>query len=84
MNPADGAPLLRVRGLRKSYGRTVVLDDLDLDVGAHQVVVLIGASGSGKSTLLRCIDLLERVDDGTFELAGGALAAPRIDADAAT
>jgi polar amino acid transport system ATP-binding protein len=84
VSPSDGdAPLLRVRGLRKSYGRTVVLEDLDLDVAPHQVVVLIGASGSGKSTLLRCIDLLERVDDGTIELEGRDLADPRIDADAA-
>ena len=84
MNPPEGEPpLLRVRGLRKSYGGAVVLHDLDLDVGAHQVVVLIGASGSGKSTLLRCIDLLERVDDGTIELEGLDLADPRIDADAA-
>ena len=80
----DGAaPLLRVRGLRKAFGGTVVLDGLDLDVAAHQVVVLIGASGSGKSTLLRCIDLLETVDDGTIELEGDDLADPRIDPDAA-
>ena len=59
-----------------------MLDQLDLDVAAHQVVVLIGASGSGKSTLLRCIDLLERVDDGVIELEGRDIADPRIDADA--
>jgi ABC-type amino acid transport system permease subunit len=48
--PVTGAaarqPLLRVRGLRKAFGATVVLDGLDLDVDAHDVVVLIGASGS--------------------------------------
>jgi polar amino acid transport system ATP-binding protein len=88
--PADGAdgaaggpaaPLLRVRGVRKAFGPNVVLDGLDLDVAAHQVVVLIGASGSGKSTLLRCIDLLETVDDGVIELAGQDLIDPRADAD---
>jgi polar amino acid transport system ATP-binding protein len=77
-----GAPLLRVRGLRKAYGPAVVLDDLDLDVDRHEVVVLIGASGSGKSTLLRCIDLLEEVDDGVVELEGRDITDPRVDADA--
>ncbi|GAA4627377.1 amino acid ABC transporter ATP-binding protein [Cellulomonas oligotrophica] len=76
------APLLRVRGVRKSFGDHVVLDDLSLDVHAHQVVVLIGASGSGKSTLLRCIDLLEDVDDGVIELEGQDITDPRLDADA--
>ncbi len=76
------APLLRVRGVRKAYGGTVVLDGLDLDVATHQCVALIGASGSGKSTLLRCIDLLEVVDDGTIELEGVDVTEPRTDADA--
>jgi polar amino acid transport system ATP-binding protein len=75
-------PLLRVAGLRKVYGRSVVLHDLDLDVAAHDVVCLIGASGSGKSTLLRCIDLLETVDDGVIELDGTEITDPRMDADA--
>jgi len=75
-------PLLRVEGLRKTFGRNVVLDGLGLDVAAHDVVVLIGASGSGKSTLLRCIDLLEVVDDGVIELEGREITDPRVDADA--
>jgi polar amino acid transport system ATP-binding protein len=75
-------PLLRVRGLRKAFGDRVVLDDLDLDVQQHGVVVLIGASGSGKSTLLRCVDLLETLDDGVIELEGRDIADPRADADA--
>jgi polar amino acid transport system ATP-binding protein len=79
---AAAQPLLRVAGLRKSYAGSLVLHDLDLDVAAHQVVVLIGASGSGKSTLLRCIDLLETVDDGVIELEGTEITDPRTDADA--
>ena len=78
-----GPPLLRVAGLRKAYrGGDAVLAGLDLDVAAHEVVVLVGASGSGKSTLLRCIDLLEPVDDGTIELDGREITDPRVDADA--
>ncbi len=74
--------LLRARGVRKVFGENVVLDDLDLDVAAHECVVLIGASGSGKSTLLRCVDLLETVDDGVIELEGRDICDPRADADA--
>ena len=85
MNPeAPGeVPVLSVRGLVKSYPGRVVLDGVDLDVGEHEVVVLIGASGSGKSTLLRCVDLLEEIDDGSIALDSRDISDPRIDADAA-
>jgi polar amino acid transport system ATP-binding protein len=73
--------LLAIAGLRKSFGRTVVLSDLDLRVGAGECVVLIGASGSGKSTLLRCVNLLEVVDDGVITLNGEDITDPRVDAD---
>ncbi len=79
---AAGVPLLQVRGVRKAFGGTVVLDGVDLDVDAHRCVVLIGASGSGKSTLLRTIDLLEDVDDGVILLEGEDITDPRQDADA--
>jgi polar amino acid transport system ATP-binding protein len=72
-------PVLSARGLRKTYGDRVVLDGVDLDVHAHDVVCLIGASGSGKSTLLRCLDLLETVDDGVIELDGREVSDPRVD-----
>jgi polar amino acid transport system ATP-binding protein len=72
-------PLLRVRGLRKTYGDRVVLDDVDLDVAAHDVVCLIGSSGSGKSTLLRCLNLLEDVDDGAIRFEGREVSDPRVD-----
>ncbi|MFF3014892.1 amino acid ABC transporter ATP-binding protein [Streptomyces sp. NPDC057939] len=76
-------PLLRIRGVRKSYGSRVVLRSIDLDVAEHQVVCLIGGSGSGKSTLLRCVDLLEVVDDGTVHLGESELTDPRLDPDVA-
>jgi len=77
------SPVLSVRGLVKAYHDRPVLNGIDLDVAAHQVVVLIGASGSGKSTLLRCIDLLEEIDDGQIFLTGRDISDPRIDADEA-
>ncbi|HEY5553636.1 MAG TPA: amino acid ABC transporter ATP-binding protein [Cellulomonas sp.] len=81
--PAPSAsPLLSVRGVRKAFGENLVLDDIDLDVEAHRVVVLIGASGSGKSTLLRCVNLLEDVDDGVIEVEGQDVTDPRVNANA--
>ncbi|MSZ58589.1 MAG: ATP-binding cassette domain-containing protein, partial [Actinobacteria bacterium] len=59
-----------VRGVWKSFYEHPVIRGIDLDVEAHQAVVLIGASGSGKSTLLRCMNGLESVDAGTITLDG--------------
>ncbi|HLK95479.1 MAG TPA: amino acid ABC transporter ATP-binding protein [Nocardioidaceae bacterium] len=75
------APLLRVEGLRKRYGRNDVLAGIDLSMDTGEVVCLIGSSGSGKSTLLRCLDLLERVDDGTIWFEGVDVTDPRINPD---
>ena len=55
---------VRLESVRKSFGNNQVLRGVDLDVGEHEVVCLIGASGSGKSTLLRCVNLLEPIDGG--------------------
>jgi polar amino acid transport system ATP-binding protein len=73
--------VLQTAHVRKVFGPSVVLDDLSLDVGEHEVVALIGASGSGKSTLLRCINLLTEIDDGTITLDGEDITDPRADAD---
>ena len=66
----DGLPLVRIRGLGKSFGLHRVLDDIDLDVREGEVTVLLGPSGSGKSTLLRCVNHLEKPDGGFVEIAG--------------
>ncbi|MEU6845157.1 amino acid ABC transporter ATP-binding protein [Streptomyces sp. NPDC046716] len=75
-------PVLRMRSVRKTFGESVVLRDVDLDVASHTVTALIGASGSGKSTLLRCANLLEEIDDGAIWLDGEEITDPRTDADA--
>jgi ABC-type polar amino acid transport system ATPase subunit len=63
-------PLIRVEGVRKSFGNNLVLRDVSLTVDAGEVVVIAGRSGSGKSTLLRCINHLEGIDDGRIYAAG--------------
>jgi polar amino acid transport system ATP-binding protein len=63
-------PILRLRGVNKSYGDLHVLRDLDIDIPAGQKVSVIGPSGSGKSTLLRLVMTLERPDSGTIEIEG--------------
>jgi polar amino acid transport system ATP-binding protein len=64
------SPVVRIRGLRKSFGTNLVLDGIDLDVWKGQVVVVIGPSGSGKTTLLRCINLLETYHEGSIQVDG--------------
>jgi polar amino acid transport system ATP-binding protein len=71
-----------VSGVTKCFGDNVVLREIDLNVDLHQVVCLIGASGSGKSTLLRCLNLLERVDDGTIRIDGQTITNGEIDVNA--
>jgi polar amino acid transport system ATP-binding protein len=68
-------------GVRKSFGGTVVLDGVDLEVDEHEVVCLIGASGSGKSTLLRCVNLIEPLDAGRIVLDGADITARGVDAN---
>ncbi|WP_104082872.1 amino acid ABC transporter ATP-binding protein [Cryobacterium sp. Y11] len=70
----DAAPLLRVRGLKKSFGSNRVLESVDLAVGPGRVLALIGPSGSGKTTILRCLNGLELPDGGTIEVAAAASA----------
>jgi polar amino acid transport system ATP-binding protein len=70
---STGPPLLRVRGLRKSFGTQAVLDGVDLDVHRGEVTVVLGPSGSGKSTLLRCINHLTRPDGGFVRLDGDVI-----------
>jgi L-cystine transport system ATP-binding protein len=60
--------LIRVKGVRKSFGKNEVLKGVDLDVRKGEVVVVLGPSGSGKTTLLRCVNFLENADDGELTI----------------
>ncbi|MGW0830108.1 amino acid ABC transporter ATP-binding protein [Streptomyces prunicolor] len=82
MSDDNTSPVLRMESVRKTFGMSVVLRDVDLEVPPHTVTALIGASGSGKSTLLRCANLLEDIDDGAIWLDGEEITDPRVDPDA--
>ena len=58
--------ILKVRGLKKSFGQLEVLKGIDFDVMPQELVFIIGPSGSGKSTLLRCFNLLETPTEGSI------------------
>ncbi len=62
---------LKLRALEKTYGGSVnVLNNIDLDITAGEMIVFVGPSGCGKSTLLRMIAGLERITSGTLEIDG--------------
>jgi glutamate transport system ATP-binding protein len=69
------ASLLELERVNKWFGDLHVLQDVDLQVDAGEVVVVVGPSGSGKSTLCRTINRLEPIDGGTIRLDGRPLPA---------
>jgi polar amino acid transport system ATP-binding protein len=71
-----------LRDVSKRFGDNQVLRHVDLSVEEHDVVCLIGASGSGKSTLLRCVNLLERVDEGSIAVDGQTITNGAVDVNA--
>lgn len=70
MTTGTQQPLLKLAGIRKSFGTFEVLKGIDLDVSKGEVVSIIGASGSGKSTFLRTINAIEPADSGTMMFDG--------------
>ncbi|MCO7521099.1 MULTISPECIES: amino acid ABC transporter ATP-binding protein [unclassified Pseudomonas] len=72
-------PLIEFQGFNKFFGQHQVLADIDLQVHAGEVVVILGPSGCGKSTLLRCLNGLETAQGGSLRLAGEELLGPDTD-----
>jgi polar amino acid transport system ATP-binding protein len=73
---------VEVNGVSKWFGALQVLNQVSLEVSEHNVVCLIGASGSGKSTLLRCLNMLERVEEGEIVIDGQRITHDKVDVNA--
>ena len=76
----NGEALLQVKHLSKTFGKNVVLRDIDFNVYPGDVTCIIGASGSGKSTLLRCMNLLETPTTGEIIYHGTDIASTGVNA----
>jgi polar amino acid transport system ATP-binding protein len=74
-------PIIELHNVHKQFDQRTVLHGVTLELQAHEVVCLLGSSGSGKSTLLRCINLLERIEQGDILFRGQSLLDERIDVD---
>ncbi|MEO7270223.1 MAG: ABC transporter ATP-binding protein [Knoellia sp.] len=62
--------MIEVRGLRKTYGKVVAVDGIDLDVEEGEILGILGPNGSGKTTTVECIAGLRKPDSGTVRVAG--------------
>ncbi|WP_231893991.1 ATP-binding cassette domain-containing protein, partial [Rhodococcus sp. EPR-279] len=67
--------MISLKSVDKHFGDLHVLKDINLEVPAGQVVIVVGPSGSGKSTLCRTINRLEPIDSGAIEVDGDLLPA---------
>ena len=65
--------ILEVNNIKKSFGKTKVLDHISFSLEKGQVLAIIGSSGSGKTTLLRCLNFLESADEGDILINGESL-----------
>ena len=70
MTNTHPTPKITVRGLRKSFGRKRVIEDLEIDCGSGESLVIIGGSGTGKSVLIKCILGLLHPEAGSIRIDG--------------
>ena len=63
-------PVVRVHGIRKTYGRAVAVDDVSFEVPAGEIFGLIGPNGAGKTTTMECVEGLRRPDRGRIDVFG--------------
>jgi L-cystine transport system ATP-binding protein len=62
--------VMKVKNVKKVFGENVILKGIDLTVEKGDVIVILGPSGSGKTTFLRCLNLLEKPNEGEMTLSG--------------
>ena len=73
--------MIKVRNLQKSFGDNHVLNGIDVDIRKGECVCVIGPSGSGKSTFLRCLNLLEKPEEGEIYINGQDIVDPKLNVD---
>ena len=61
-------PIIRVSGIRKTYGKTVAVDDVSFEVEEGEIFGLIGPNGAGKTTTMECVEGLRRPDRGSISV----------------
>jgi general L-amino acid transport system ATP-binding protein len=83
MSAPSNVPAVEAANVNKWFGQTHVLRGVDLNVAMGERVVVLGPSGSGKSTFIRCLNGLERFEEGTVRIEGVNLSGPRKEAEAA-
>jgi D-xylose transport system ATP-binding protein len=77
LQPAVTAqPVLSLRGISKSFGAVAALTDIDLDVGAGEVIAVVGDNGAGKSTLVKVLAGVHSADRGTIIFDGREVQLP--------
>ncbi len=78
--------VLKVEGLKKSYGPVTIIDEFNLSVREGEAVALVGRNGAGKSTVLRCLVGADRPDEGEVTICGNRLSEtnPAVRRDLAT
>ena len=62
--------MIKIKNLKKSYGKELVIDDVSFEVREGEIFAIVGHSGAGKSTLLRCINALESYQGGSLQVFG--------------
>ena len=65
--------ILKATNIKKKFGKLEVLKGIDVTVSEGEIIAIIGPSGSGKSTFLRCLNKLEKIDDGSIYLFDDAI-----------
>ncbi|MFR4780136.1 MAG: amino acid ABC transporter ATP-binding protein [Lachnospiraceae bacterium] len=73
--------MIKVRNLQKSFGDNHVLNGIDVDIRKGECVCVIDPSGSGKSTFLRCLNLLEKPEEGEIYINGQDIMDPKLNVD---
>ncbi|NMA32046.1 MAG: amino acid ABC transporter ATP-binding protein [Candidatus Methanofastidiosa archaeon] len=76
---SNGGPVIKMVNVTKSFGELVVLRNINVEIKKGEVLVVLGPSGSGKSTLIRCINRLEKINEGKILLDGKDIYSPDMD-----